>query len=191
MSDFSLWFTEGLWHIADLKAYDHILFLVVLFCGIDLKHWKNLLLLITAFTLGHSITLALSVLSVVKIKVSLVELLIPCTILATAVYNMLTLKTDKSKRVGLHFLMALLFGLIHGLGFSVLLKSLLGRTNSIFTPLLSFNLGLELGQIIIIGVIILVSLVFTKLLKVPSHQWRFFLSAAAFGVAFMMALERI
>jgi hypothetical protein len=87
--------------------------------------------------------------------------------------------------------MALFFGLIHGLGFSVLLRSLLGRANSITGPLFSFNLGIELGQLLIIGLIILVTIIFTKLLRISNHHWRFFLSAAAFGIAFIMAMERL
>lgn len=191
MNDFLLWFTEGLWHIADIKAYDHILFLVVLFCGFELKDWKKVLLLITAFTIGHSITLALSVLSVVKIKTELVEFLIPCTILATAIYNLLTLKKEQKRNLTLHFIMALFFGLIHGLGFSVLLRSLLGRASRITGPLFSFNIGIEIGQLLIIGIIFIATIIFTKFIRVSSHNWRFFLSAAAFGIALIMAIERL
>ena len=191
MNDFLLWFTEGLWHIADVRAYDHILFLVVLFCGFELKDWKKVLILVTAFTVGHSITLALSVLGMVKVNVGIIEFLIPCTVLITAIYNIITLKKQPTKFLTLHFLMALFFGLIHGLGFSVLLRSLLGRANSITGPLFSFNLGIELGQLLIIGLIILVTIIFTKLLRISNHHWRFFLSAAAFGIAFIMAMERL
>lgn len=186
-----LWFTEGLRHIADIKAYDHILFLIVLFSGFEVKEWKKLLLLITAFTIGHSITLALSVLELVKIKTSLVEFLIPCTILVTAVYNIFTLNRKGKKNIILNFFMALFFGLIHGLGFSVLLRSLLGRSAQIAAPLFSFNLGIEMGQLLIIAIICIITILFTKMLKVESKTWQFFLSAAAFGVAFIMALERI
>lgn len=186
-----LWFTEGLRHIADIKAYDHILFLVVLFSGFEVKEWKKLLLLITAFTIGHSITLALSVLELIKIKVSIVEFLIPCTILVTALHNIFSLNRKGKKNIVIHFFMALFFGLIHGLGFSVLLRSLLGRSAQIAGPLFSFNLGIEVGQLLIVTIICLVTLVFTKLLKVQTKTWQFFLSAAAFGVAFIMALERI
>ncbi len=191
MNDFSLWFTEGLWHIADLKAYDHILFLLVLFSGFALKDWKKTLALVTAFTIGHCITLALSVLELVKVKTALVEFLIPCTILLTALVNLMSIKRGGNKNILTHIVMVIFFGLIHGLGFSVLLKSLLGKATDITLPLLYFNLGLEAGQILIIGVISIITLLLTKLLSITSHTWRSFISSAAFGVAFIMAMERL
>lgn len=191
MLDFKLWFTEGLWHIADIRAYDHILFLIVLFCGFELKEWKRVILLLTAFTIGHSTSLALSVLSLVKIGIGLVEFLIPCTILFTSLYNILTLKRATKTNLALHFMLALFFGLIHGLGFSVLLRSLLGRANNLVGPLFSFNLGIEAGQLLIMAVVFLVTAVFTKIIKASSYSWRFFLSAAAFGISLIMALERL
>ena len=191
MTDFTLWFTEGMWHIADTRAYDHILFLVVLFCGFEVKQWRKLLLLVTAFTIGHSITLALSVLDVIKIKTNLVEFLIPCTILITALYNIYTLQKYEKRNMVLNFSMALFFGLIHGLGFSVLLRSLLGRTTEITGPLFSFNLGIEVGQLLIVAIIGIITVIFIKILKIRPKTWQFFWSAAAFGIAFIMALERI
>jgi hypothetical protein len=191
VTDFALWFTEGMRHIADVRAYDHILFLVVLFSGFEVKDWKKLLLLITAFTIGHSITLALSVLEVVRIKTSLVEFLIPCTILVTALYNIYTLRKYEKRNIALNFMMALLFGLIHGLGFSILLRSLLGKTTKIAGPLFSFNLGIETGQLLIVAIICIITLIFIKIIRVQPKTWQFFLSAAAFGVALIMALERI
>ena len=191
LKDFSLWFTEGLWHIADLKAYDHILFLLVLFGGFQLKDWRKVLLLITAFTIGHSITLALSVLEIIRIRTVLVEFLIPCTILTTAIYNLVTLKRGNSQNIFLSFSMALFFGLIHGMGFSVLLKSLLGKASNIVGPLFSFNLGIEAGQILIIAAISVLTMITTKLLKITGYTWRFFISAAVFGVALVMAVERL
>jgi hypothetical protein len=191
LKDFSLWFTEGLWHIADLKAYDHILFLLVLFGGFALKEWKKTLWLITAFTIGHSITLALSVLELVKIKTSWVEFLIPCTIMVTALLNLLTLNRGTRQSIWLNFLMVIFFGLIHGLGFSVLLRSLLGKETDITVPLLSFNLGIEAGQILIIGIIALVSLIMINMFRITHKGWRSFVSAAAFGIAFIMAMERL
>lgn len=180
-----------MWHIADLKAYDHILFLVVLFGGYELKDWRKVLILITSFTFGHSITLIMSVLEVVKVNVPVVEFLIPCTILITALYNLITLGSRKKKSLWLNFSMALLFGLIHGLGFSVLLKSLLGSMLNATWPLIAFNLGIEAGQLLIISVIFILTLIAIKLVKIKSETWSFFLSSAAFGIALIMALERI
>jgi len=191
MQDFSLYFELGWQHILDWQGYDHILFVTAL-CGIYLLNdWKKVLILVTAFTVGHSITLALSVLEFVKIKTSLVEFLIPCTIFITALYNIFTLNKHGKKNRLLNFSMALFFGLIHGLGFSVLLRSLLGKATQITGPLFSFNLGIEVGQLLIVAIICVITILFTKLFKIQSKKWQFFLSAAAFGVAFIMALERI
>jgi hypothetical protein len=194
LQDFLLWFTEGLWHIADIRAYDHILFLLVLFGGLEARAWKKGLWLITAFTVGHSITLALSVLNLVKIRIGLVEFLIPVTILVTALYNIIVLHRGQGvKRVQTvwPFFMVVFFGMIHGLGFSSLLRSMLGRSANILGPLFSFNLGIEAGQILIIAVIMVISLAVTRLFGVKHTTWRFFLSAAAFGIALVMAAERL
>lgn len=195
MTDFLLWFTEGFWHIVDINAYDHILFLLVLFGGIGAKDWKKMLWLVTAFTVGHSITLALSVLFNLHIRTYFVELLIPCTIIATATYSLMN-RRAKTKAEGLRniyvqFFMTLFFGTIHGLGFSTLLRSLLGRAENIVGPLFSFNLGIEAGQLIIIGIIFAITLLITKALPVSSRNWRIFLSAGGFVGALVMALVRI
>lgn len=190
MSDFSLWFETGLWHIADWQAYDHILFLLVL-CGMyQWRDWKALLLLITAFTIGHSLTLALSVLDILTVPAVYVEFAIPLTILLTSVYNLSKLNRKVGKGDALRYGMALFFGLIHGLGFSYLLKSMLGRQTDLLLPLFAFNVGLEVGQLLILLLVLLLS---SLVLAVGRRErdWRFFISAAVFGIAFIMTLERI
>jgi len=191
MSDFFLWFITGLEHIADPKGYDHILFLLAL-CGVyDLKEWKKLLILVTAFTVGHSLTLALSVLDIVTLRTPLVEFLIPLTILVTCIYNLLHLNKNKSSRMLPAYFLAMFFGLIHGLGFSYLLKSLLGKEAGIAGPLLAFNLGLEAGQLLIVSAVLIISLVLVRIFRIQFYHWKFFLSSAVFGIAFIMAAERI
>lgn len=191
MTDFNLWFSTGLQHIADWNGYDHILFLLAL-CGVyTLKEWKNILILITAFTIGHSITLALSVLNIIIIKSNVIEFLIPITILLTCVFNLYRL--NKPRIVGLKFnyIITLLFGLIHGLGFSYLLKSLLGNDENILSPLFAFNIGLEAGQIIIVFISLFILLFLTALLRIKPRDKNFFISSAVFGIAFIMAIERL
>lgn len=191
MNDFSLWFYTGLEHIADLKGYDHILFLLAL-CGVyEWRQWKNLLVLITSFTIGHSVSLALSVLNIVKADTAWVELLIPITIVITCIYNLRRLDLNPQSSFRLNYFFALFFGIIHGLGFSTLLKSLLGSAENITMPLLAFNLGLEAGQIFIVLVVLLISVILTATFRVQRRSWNFFLSSAVFGVAFLMALERM
>ncbi len=190
MSDFYIWFNTGLEHIADWNGYDHMLFLLAL-CGVySINDWKKLLILITAFTIGHSITLALSALNLVVIKSEWIEFLIPLTILITCVVNLFHLN-QPLKNHYTKYVLTLFFGLIHGLGFSYLLKSLLGKEENITLPLFAFNIGLEAGQIIIVGVIFLISLILSGLFKISERDKNFFISSAVFGIAFIMTTERI
>ncbi len=189
MQDFSLYFSLGWQHILDWNGYDHILFVSVL-CGIYvLKEWRRVLFLVTAFTLGHSITLALSVLHIVKIRTQLIEFLISVTIVVTALANILN-KKGKQQFAWISYMFALFFGLIHGLGFSNFLKSVLGKEQQIIGPLFAFNVGLEVGQLAIVFMVLLASSVFMGLFKVSKREWNLFLSSAIFGIAFIMAIER-
>lgn len=161
---FSVYLQLGLEHILDLAGYDHILFVVALAALYTLQHWRHLLVLVTAFTLGHSLTLALATLNLVRVNSDLVELLIPLTILATALLNIGEIIWDQhlreedveSKRGWqAKYLLAAGFGLIHGLGFSNFLRAVLGGEESLLLPLFAFNVGLELGQVVIlIGVLL-------------------------------------
>ncbi|MFD1166878.1 HupE/UreJ family protein [Sphingobacterium daejeonense] len=189
MSDFSIYFQLGWQHILDLTGYDHILFVLVLCCSYTLKDWKRLLWLVTAFTVGHSITLALAAFKIVKVDTGWVEFLIPVTILLTALYNLP--KRRKQRSPYILYAMTLFFGLIHGLGFSNYLQSLLGQEANIVLPLLSFNIGLEFGQLIIVFFVILLSELMLKIFSVSNRDWSFFLSSAVIGISFIMALERI
>lgn len=190
MQEFTLWLQIGMEHIADWKAYDHMLFLLAL-CGVyELKQWKNVLVLITAFTIGHSISLAISVLGWITVGSAWIELLIPVTIAITCLFNLRHL-TQMPKNFTLNYFLALFFGLIHGLGFSFLLKSLLSHEEQIALPLLAFNLGIELGQIGIVLAVLLISILLTSLLRTERRNWNFFISSAVFGIAFIMSLERM
>ncbi len=190
MTDFPLYFQLGWEHILDWQGYDHILFVCAL-CGIyTWRDWRSVLILVTAFTLGHSVTLALSVLNFLKTSSAWIEFLIPVTIVITCLTNIFK-KKSPSKSLRVPYVLAMLFGFIHGLGFSNYLKSLLGRTSNIIAELFSFNLGLEGGQLLIVLVILFLSFIFTEILKAPRREWNLFLSSAIFGVAFLMALERL
>jgi hypothetical protein len=191
LSDFYLWFSTGLEHIADWKGYDHILFLLAL-CGVyGLREWRQLLVLVTAFTVGHSLTLALSVLDILKARSAVVEFLIPITILLTCVMNLVDLKKASKRGFRVRYLAALFFGLIHGMGFSFLLKSLLGSEENIVPPLFAFNVGLEAGQLLIVAVVLLLSSLATSLIHIPERDKNFFLSSAVFGIAVVLMLERM
>jgi hypothetical protein len=180
----------GFEHIADWAAYDHMLFMLVL-CGVyRIDQLKNLLILVTAFTIGHSLTLALSTLHFIPVKSSYVEFLIPLTILTTCIYNMVN-RNNKLTNFNPSYWMALVFGLIHGMGFSAGLKSMLGHDENIVFPLFSFNLGIEAGQLIIVLAVLVISLFLTALFRIRRPDWNFFISAAVFGIAFLLSVQRL
>ncbi|MDR6567026.1 HupE/UreJ family protein [Chitinophaga ginsengisegetis] len=185
-----LYFQLGWQHIINWDAYDHILFVIALSAIYLLRDWRKVLVLVTAFTIGHSITLALSVLHIIRIPAALIEFLIPVTICVTAVSNIIR-KNDEPQKLQLNYFYALFFGLIHGLGFSNYLKSLLGSQANIVKPLLGFNLGLEFGQIIIVMCILLISTAIVKFGGVKRRDWNMFLSSATFGVAFIMIIQSV
>ena len=189
MPDFSLYLQLGIQHICNWQGYDHILFVTVL-CGIyQLHDWRKVLILVTAFTIGHSITLALSVFNIIHINTSLIEFLIPVTIVITAINNIIK-KNSAKKSIGLTYFLALFFGLIHGLGFSNYLKSLLGKSTNIVAQLFAFNLGLECGQVLIVISVLLLSFLLIKTFKIKPGDWGFFLSSAIFGMALMLCIDR-
>ena len=191
MSLFELYFTLGLQHIADLKGYDHILFILTLCVVYSLKEWKRVLILITAFTIGHSLTLALATLDLVRVDKDLIEFLIPLTIFLTALANVISRKKQVTPL--LHYLKysaALFFGLIHGLGFSSYLRSLLGSAQGLLLPLFSFNVGIEAGQAIIVLIIMLMTKVVVDYLKFPGREWHVLLSGAGLGISLVLMIDR-
>ncbi len=186
---FTEYFSFGWNHIMSWAATDHILFIVALAAIYTINDSKHVLVLITAFTIGHSITLALSACNWVKIPTRTIELLIPCTIIATAVFNLFQ-KNFTPASFRLNYVLALLFGLVHGLGFANGLKSLMGKTENIVLPLLGFNVGLEAGQIVVVLSILMVCWLFVNRLKVSREKWVVFLSGAACSVAIYIIIQQ-
>ena len=186
---FQLYLELGLEHIADLQGYDHILFVAMLCAVYTFKEWKQVLILVTAFTIGHSLTLALATLNIIRVSNAWVEFLIPVTIFITAVGNMVSAKPGHaSARV--KYALALFFGLIHGLGFSNYLRSLLGAHDSIALPLFAFNIGVELGQILIV-VCILTLTALILFFKLKQRDWILVLAGAGAGIALSLIVERL
>ena len=189
-----VWFylTLGIKHILDLQGYDHILFIASLTAVYTLKEWEKVLILATAFTIGHSTTLALATLNIIKVPSTLIEFLIAVTIFLTGLANLFKIREDFNPRLHLlKYLLAMFFGLIHGLGFSNYLRYLLGQQSNIWKPLLFFNVGLEIGQIVIITITLILNLIFTSYLKVKQREWNLVISGAAMGMAFMLMMERL
>ena len=192
MSVFRLYFQLGMDHIIDLAGYDHILFITALCAVYAFKQWKKILILVTAFTIGHSITLALATLHIIGIPALLIELLIPVTIFLTALWNVFQ-NSEEVKEIThrIKYVTALFFGLIHGLGFSNYLRSLLGMEENIVTPLCAFNIGLEAGQIIIVLAVLIFSALLVNAFGIRRREWNLILSGAAMGVALILIIERI
>lgn len=153
MQDFLLYLKLGWEHIISWDALDHQLFILALVTAFTFRDLKQILILVTAFTIGHSITLALSVLDVFRLDSNLVELLIPMTIFLTAIDNLINRKKSV-KLIKINYLLALIFGLIHGMGFANTARMMIAKEQSLAIPLLGFNIGLELGQIIVVLIVI-------------------------------------
>ncbi len=191
MDEVVMYLHLGFRHIMDWEAWDHILFVLVLTIRYQWTDWKKLLVLITAFTIGHSITLALSTLNWVNFPTALVEFLIPITIVFTAVSNYWVKTFDFRSKYPLIYFLALFFGLIHGLGFSTFLKSMLGKEDSILAPLFTFNIGLELGQLLVVSIILIISFIFVSVLKVKRLRYVQIGSGVAMAFALSMVFDRI
>ena len=193
MSEFEAYLRLGFAHITDPAGYDHILFVVALCAVYELKGWKKVLVLVTAFTIGHSITLALSTLNFVIVRSKLIEFLIPITILVTALGNFFYQSPvtifDKERPSYLRYIFALVFGFIHGLGFSTYLKSLLGGSTNVVAQLFAFNLGLELGQILIVLCVLTLAFVVINIFQVRKHDWNLAVSGIVAGMAISLIIK--
>ncbi|MEO9965361.1 MAG: HupE/UreJ family protein [Reichenbachiella sp.] len=190
MSEFQLFFILGTEHILDINAYDHILFVIALSAVYQATDWKKVLILVTAFTIGHSVTLALVALDVFSVNSVWVEFLIPVTIFITAAFNIWRreayLSADMSK---LNYYFALFFGLIHGMGFSNYLKGIIGKETSILEELFAFNLGLELGQVIIVTAFMVIGYLMNKYISISRKDWILAISSAVAGIAITLMIE--
>ena len=191
MNDFIFYFKTGLFHVLDFKAYDHILFLIVLAVVYQFKQWTKVLWLITLFTIGHSLTLALSAYGILNVRADLIEFLIPLTIFITGLMNVLTAKKASVGKENQNLFFALFFGLIHGLGFSNYFKIMVGKTSSKLVPLLEFALGVEAAQIIIVLGILLIGALVQSIFGVNRRDWILITSAIVIGFALQMMFNRV
>jgi hypothetical protein len=189
MNDFVFYFKIGWEHIINKSALDHIFFIAALAAIYMLKDWRQVLILVTAFTIGHAITLVFSAKNVINVDSAVVEFLIPCTIVFTAISN-LFLKTFTPKSIRINYFLALFFGLIHGLAFAQTLKWILAEDQSFMVAWLSFSVGLELGQILVVLLILLLAQVFVGFLKLNRRYWTMIVSIVVFIMALQMAIVR-
>jgi len=195
LPDFWFNFQLGIEHILDPNGYDHILFVLALCVIYSVQEWKQVAWLVTAFTLGHSLTLALATFRIVNVSTDLIEFLIPITILITCFSNFTIRPNDSTtvtqqRKITQRYALAAFFGLIHGLGFSNFLKSILPRDVTIWKPLLAFNLGLEVGQLVIVTFALLISSVLTQRFKVPRRDWILIISGMIAGVSLILMKDK-
>ena len=190
MQDFLFYLNLGWEHIISLDALDHQLFVLALIAIYSFSDLKKVLILVTAFTIGHSITLALSTFDIIRINSDWVEFLIPLTIVLTSLNNIL-IRNKKQSQNNANYYLALIFGLIHGMGFANTARVMIAKSQSVAIPLLGFNIGLELGQIAIVFGILMLLFILLKLFKVNQKDWILFVSSGVFALSLKMTLERI
>lgn len=189
MSNFNAYLQLGWEHILDIEGYDHMLFLVALLALYTIKQWRPVLILITAFTIGHSITLILAGLHGPMLDGDFVEFLIPVTIFITVVGNLALANKKQVKGFKWRYALAGFFGLIHGMGFSNFFSELMGPDADVLLPLLAFNLGIELGQIIFVLLLLIIQFLLLKLTRMQTRSWNMVLSGAAGGIALKLLIE--
>ncbi len=191
MSDFWIYFNIGLKHVLNIYAYDHVLFLLALTVPYEIKSWKRILILISLFTLGHSLALFLSVFNVVSIKATVVEFLIPITILIAAFYTIaISIKSSKKEGITFTGIITVFFGIIHGLGFSNYFNNILsGNPSDKLLPLSEFALGIESAQIIVVIATLLITYMVLTLTKFSKRDWTLIVSAFIIGVVVPMILQ--
>lgn len=188
MEEFWTYLTLGFTHISNIKGYDHILFIITLCCIYSIQDWKKILVLVTAFTIGHSITLLLSALKIIVFSSYIIEILIPVTILITSLSNLIYTPTKQQQLF--HYVIALFFGCIHGMGFSNFFSAI-SMSDNILLELASFNIGLEIGQILIVILFFTSYTVISYWKTIKQYDWKIFFSGAGAALAIILLIERI
>jgi hypothetical protein len=191
MSEFWIYFEIGMRHVLNINAYDHVLFLIALTVPYSFNDWKRVLILISLFTVGHTIALLLSVYGVVVVKVNLIEFLIPITILITAFFHLFTAgKSSKNESISVIGFITLFFGIVHGLGFATYFKSILGgTTNDKLLPLLEFATGIEASQIIVVLFALIAAYCVQTLFRFSKRDWTLVMASFVIGVVLPMIIE--
>ena len=185
MTEFFLYLKLGLTHVLDWQAYDHVLFLIVLVAAYNFSNWKRIIILVSLFTLGHTISLLLANFNMVLVSSKWIEFLIPVTILITAIYNLgASGKNNRSEKVGLFYVITLFFGLIHGFGFATYFKMISGGNEIL--PLLEFALGVEIAQILVVGAVLILNFIFQTIFRFSKRDWVLVISSIVLGVIIPM-----
>jgi len=187
MNDFWFYTDYGIWHVLDINGYDHVLFLVALTVPYLFKDWKRVLLLISTFTLGHTLSLLLAAYNFIRIEASWVEFFIPITIIIVALYNLIK-ASEKDFKITVLFMSTLFFGLIHGLGFAREFTMLVGKAKDKLLPLLEFALGIEIAQVIVVIGALCIAYLFQKIFNLPKRYWELIISSIIIVLTIPMIL---
>jgi len=188
MSDFWLYLKLGVTHVLDWKAYDHVLFLIVLVAAYNFTNWKRVLVLVTLFTLGHTVSLLLASYDIVSVSTNMVEFLIPMTIMVAALYNLFSSrKGDRKNKLWLYYILTVFFGLIHGFGFASYFKMV--NDDESFLPLLEFALGIELAQIIVVLIVMVIGFIGQALFRFKKRDWVLVVSSIVIGMVIPMLIK--
>ena len=191
MNDFVYYVTMGFEHVLDISAYDHILFLIVLAVIFSFNQWKQALWLITSFTIGHTITLALAAYQIINVRVDIIEFLIPVTIFITGWFNVLRVGKASTGKEKVNLFLALVFGLVHGLGFSNYFRIMIGREDDKLIPLLEFALVIELSQVVIVFGILILGTLLQNFFRMSKRDWVLVTSSIVIGFTIPMMIERV
>ncbi len=189
MNAFTFYFPMGWEHIISVDALDHILFIIALAALYTWSDWKKVLILVTAFTIGHSATLLLSVLDWIRLDSNWVEFLIPLTIMITAALNLFQHKAKQTTPLSSYGL-ALFFGFIHGMGFANSIRFMLAQDQQLGWGLFGFNIGLEVGQVLVVVLLLSINQFVTFIVKLPTQKWNYLVSCLVLGIATGIAINR-
>jgi uncharacterized membrane protein YfcA len=183
MEDFWLYLKLGFDHVLDWNAYDHVLFLTALVASYTFQQSRKVIWLVTLFTIGHVLSLALSAYNILRIDSSVIEFLIPVSILFTAIYNIFTSgKAHGKGKLNLLYFITFFFGLVHGFGFSTYFNMLAKSADNIFLMLVEFALGIELAQILVVFVVLLLSFVVQNIFRFSKRDWVLVISSIVLGM---------
>ena len=189
LNELSSFLQLGFHHITDVDAMDHILFLLALAAIYRPSDWRKALWVITAFTVGHSITLALAVTGAIRLPTPIIEFLIPVTIIATCIENIIVRDRDQSPmRSRYRPVFAGVFGLVHGAGFANYLRDLFA--DHIAIPLVGFNIGIEIGQLVVLAIAAVALLGVDRLLRFPLRARVVTISTVVLLIATHWAIQR-
>lgn len=190
MEEFWMYFKLGLTHVLDWNAYDHILYLTALVAAYTLASWKRVFWLVSIFTLGHMSSLALAAFNIIRVDTASIEFLIPVSILAAAMYNIITVNQQKrNDKASFLYLITLFFGLVHGFGFSTYFTMISESVDHKIPLFIEFALGIEVAQLIVVLVVLILAFIFQNMFNFAKKDWVLVVSSIIIGLTLPILQE--